>query len=336
MGTFVPFFDKDTMAQTKINWSRLLQVRERQREDRWSPHYVAGIFADAREAPGISSATILRPKKLGSREVHTLSHSETCSALLALYNPNCWELFDQRALSPVPRPHPLQGHPKADGLVLKPYEGTLSVAERLGILSKHPKVRAQIGSDQSTWPMVPFPYFADLTLCLSDERGPYLVDWPIKDKEEDFRRRGPRKSRVRPDEDDPAVVARTALQVMYNQDAGIRTQEVVGKSIDFHVRCNLRELFLDEDYKTSIDLHAKLELIHELQDAVGKDIPGYILARRLAHTFKLKDREVTALLKQGIWTRQIRVDLFQPVLIDKPLRPEVVDVLTHYAAWFAR
>jgi hypothetical protein len=330
------FFDIDIMAQTKVNWQRLLQVRERQREDRWSPHYVAGIFADPIEAPGISTATILRPKKLGSREVHTLSFSETCAALLALYNPNCWEMFDQRALSPTPRPHLLQGHPKADGLILKPYQGTLSVAERLGTLAKHPKVRAQIGADQSNWPMVPFPYFGDLTLCLSDERGPYVVDWPIKDKEEDFRRRGPRKSRVRPDKDDPSVVARTALQEIYNHDAGIRTQQVVGSSIDFHVRCNLRELFLDEDYKTNIDPNAKLELLNNVKEAVGKDIPAYLLAHRIAQSFKLTGREVTALIKQGIWTRQIRVDLFQPCLMDKPLRPKVVDVLSHYSAWFAR
>lgn len=324
------------MAQTKITWDRLVQIGKRQREDRWSPHYLAGIFADPLEAPSISTATILRPGKLGGREFHTLSFNETCASLLALYNPACWEVFDQRAMSTTPRPHLLQGHPKADGLNLSPYLGTLEVAERLGTLSKHPKVRGKIGTNESNWPWVPFPYFADLTLCLEDALGPYVVDWTVKDKEEDFKRRGVRKSRVRPDRDDPAVMARTALQELYNHDAGVRTQQVVGRSIDFHVRCNLRELFLDETYAINMDPHAKLELIHELKEAVGKEIPAYIRARQLAQVFKLEAREVVALLRQGIWTRQIRVDLFQPVLMDKPLRREEVDVLSHYAAWFNR
>jgi hypothetical protein len=324
------------MAQTKINGQRLLQIRERQRDNSWSPNYLAGIFADPREAPGISTATILRPKKLGIREVHTLSHNETCAALLALYNPTCWELFDQRVMSPIPRPHLLHGHPRADGLLLKPYKGTLDVAERLGTLSKHPKVRAHIGSDPSNWPMVPFPYFADLTLCLSDQQGPFVVDWLVKDKEEDFRRRGLRKSRVRPDKDDPASVLRTALQLTYNQDADIRTHQVTGKSIDFHVRCNLREMFLDEGYKIDIPGSLKAEVIHELREMIGIDAPVYLSARRLAGKYRIQDREVVAILKQGIWDRLIRVDLFQPVTMDKPLRAEKVDVLSHYSTWFAR
>ncbi|MBU0589215.1 MAG: hypothetical protein KJ852_16720 [Gammaproteobacteria bacterium] len=324
------------MAQTKITWERLLQVRERQRHDRWSPNYVAGIFADPKEAPGISTATILRPAKLGRREVHTLSFNETCTALLAFYNPACWEIFDQRAMSTTPRPHLLQGHAKADGLKLRPFEGTVSVTERLGTLAKHPKVRARIGARQENWPWAPFPYFADLTLCLEDESGPYVVDWPVKDKEDDFKKRGPRKGRSRPDKDDPAVVARTALQEIYNSDAGIRTHQVVGRSIDFHVRCNLREMFLDESYRTTIHEEARPDLIHELNASVGVDIPAYITARRLANSFKIQPREVVAIIKQGIWNRQIRVDLFQPVLMDKPLRPEIQDVLSHYADWFSR
>ena len=155
------------MAEPKITWARLLQVKQRQWTDHWSPDYVAGIFADPMEAPGISTASILRPVKLGGRQLHTLSFNETCAALLALYNPACFEVFDQRILSPAPRPHLLHGHPKADGLRLAPFKGTIDVVDRLGTLGKHPKVRAQIGADPARWPWVPFPYFGDLTLCLA-------------------------------------------------------------------------------------------------------------------------------------------------------------------------
>lgn len=324
------------MAQAKITWPRLLQIRRRQPKVQWSPDYVAATFADPKEAPGISTGTILRAKKLGSRELHTLSFSETCAAFLALYNPACFEVFDQLVMSVTPCPHLLFGHPLASGLKLASFDGTLNVADRLGMLSKHPRVRAQLGPNPANWRIVPFPYLADLTLCLVDEAGPYVVDWPIKNKYEDFRRRGPRRSRARPDEDDPAVVGRNLLQRTYFADAAIRTVEVVGTSIDFHVRCNLRELFLDESYPITVSDTARAEIMSMCRECIGRDIPGYLLARRISRNYRVDDREAVALVKQGIWRRDLRVDLFQPVLMDKPLRAEATDVLVRYANWFKR
>lgn len=325
------------MAQSKITWQRLRQIMNRQREDRWSPDYIAGIFSDPREAPGLSTAAILRPRKLGGRELHTLSYNETCAALLALYNPACFEIFDQRMLSPTPRAHLLFGHPKAVGLCLPSFRGTLDVAERLGRLSKHPKVRAQTGPDPAAWPWVPFPYFGDLTLCLEDAQGPYIVDWPIKDKYENFKRPGPKRGNTRPNEDDPGTVARQELQELYFLDAGIRTQQVVGCSIDFHVRCNLRALHLEASRQPALmDAEARSDLVNELNQTVGKDVPPFMTARRLANSFGVQPEVVMSVLYQSIWEREIRVDLFRPVLADAPLRAEREDVLTHYANWFAR
>ena len=47
-------------------------------------------------------------------------------------------------------------------------------------------------------------------------------------------------------------------------------------------------------------------------------LPGYLLARQDARDYRVDEREAVALLKQGIWNRELRVDLFQPVLMDKP------------------
>ena len=58
------------MAQSKITWQRLRQIMNRQREDRWSPDYIAGIFSDPREAPGLSTAAILRPGGFKSEVQH--------------------------------------------------------------------------------------------------------------------------------------------------------------------------------------------------------------------------------------------------------------------------
>jgi len=324
------------MAQAKITHERLLQVKRRQWDDRWGADYLAGICADPKEAPGISTGTILRPKKLGGREFHTLSRSETWCALLALYHPDCWELFDQRVMSPTPRPHLLFGHAFASGLRLKPFKGTLDVAERLGMLSKHPKVRLQNDSDPAKWPLAPFPYFCDLNLCMRDEDGPYLLDWPVKDKFEDFRRRGPGKSRARPDEDDPAVIQRGLLQLTYFADADVRTHQVVGRAIDFHVRCNLRDLFLDHTFPTTVTEIVREEIMGLYTENVGADVPANLIALQASRRYGIPEREATALLKQGIWQRRLRVDLFQPVLMDKPLRRETQDVLNRYGGWFKR
>ncbi|WP_205734188.1 hypothetical protein [Acidovorax kalamii] len=41
-------------------------------------------------------------------------------------------------------------------------------------------------------------------------------------------------------------------------------------------------------------------------------------------------------LEQGIWNRSIRVDLFEPVLLDRPLKREREDPVFVYGDWFSR
>ncbi len=288
------------------------------------------------EAPGISTGTILRPRKVGRREFHTLSSNETFAALLVLHHPSCWELHEQRILPLTPRPHYLFGHPRASGLSLTHFAGTLDVTDRLGTLSKHPSVRLRIGSDPRKWPIAPFPYFSDLILFMEDAVGSYVLNWPIKDKYEDFRRRGPCNNRLSPDLDDPTAIARNLIEETCFLDAGIRTQRIAGKAIDFDVRCNLRELFLDDTYPTTISEIHRPEINYVFREAIGADVPAHVIARKVANDFRISTREAVALIKQGIWRRELRVDLFQPVLMDKPLRPETEDVFVRYQDWFCR
>lgn len=324
------------MAEFKVTEARLRTIKRRQWKDRWGANYIAAIFADPKEAPGISTGTILRPRKVGMREFHTLSSNEAFVALLALHHPNCWDLHEQRILPPTPRPHYLFGHPRASGLSFSHFAGTLDVADRLGVLSKHPRVRLRIGNDPSKWPMAPFPYLSDLVLYMEDGIGPYVVNWPVKGKYEDFRKRGPGRNRVSPDQDDPTAITRNLIEETCFLDAGIRTQRIAGKAIDFDVRCNLRELFLDDTYPTTINEIHRSEISFIIGETIGSDVPAHNIARRIAKDFKISDREAVALIKQGIWRRELRVDLFQPVLMDKPLRPEREDVFVRYGGWFCR
>ena len=325
------------MAEFKITAQRLKQIKDRQWSPRWGKDYVASIFADPKEAPGISTGTVLRPVKFGEREFHTLSRPETNVSLLALHHDRCWELHEQKVLFPTPRPHYLYGHPRAAGSTFASFAGTLVVAEKLGLLSRHPKVRLQIGTDSRRWPMAPFPFIGDLLLFMHDDVGPYCINWPVKNKFADFRRAGPRaKPRPLLDPDDPAVEARQALERTYYDDACIRTQHVADEGIPFDLRCNLRTTFLDDSFPVPLDVNVRPAALEKIRAYIGRDVPAYSVARAVAKEFQISDRQATALIHQGIWRRELRIDLFRPFLMNKPLRPERVDVLVHYAGWFSR
>ncbi len=325
------------MALLRATEASLNKITERQWNDNWGRDYVSSIFATPRESPGISTGTILTPAKLGRRDFHTLSRNETWAALLALHYPKTWDLWEQKILYPSPRAHFLFGHERAAGEVFKRFEGTIDVADRLGILNKHPKVRVKKGDDPIKWPLVPFFYIGDLLLFLEDQNGAYLVNWPVKDKYKDFRRRGPHpKGKLRPDIDDQTAIDRNLLEATYFADAGVRTQQIAGESIDFELRCNLYDLFLDHALVIDIEPEVREEVIKIYREAIGSQVLAYKIVREVAAQFGLLARDALALLKQGIWQRDLRVDLFRPILIDRPLRAEVKDVFDVYGNWFKR
>lgn len=324
------------MAQLKINEQTLRRILKRQCVDRWGIEYQASIFATPQEAPGISTGTILSPAKLGRREFHTLSLAETAAALLALYHPNVWEIHEQKMLSSLPRTHFLHGHARAVGLNLPPIAGTLDVAERLGVLSKHPRVLSK-AANPDEWTAAPFPYMGDLLLYIDDGEGSYCLNWPVKDKYEDFRRKAHRHKPVPIGAgDDAGTVMRQTLEEVYHSDAGIRTCQIAGKSIDFVLVCNLRDIFLSHVYSVPLSPTQRSEAVEIIRSFVGEDRPANLIAFRIAKEMKITHHDATHLIKQAIWFREIRIDLFRTFLMDRPLRPELVDPIDRYAAWFAR
>ncbi len=325
------------MALIRANEASLKRISERQWHDRWGQKYTASIFADPKEAPGISTGTILTPDLVGRRNFHTLSRNETWAALLALHHPNIWELWEQKILYPAPRTHFLFGHERAIGQTFNRFEGTIDVADRLGILKKHPKVLVKNGSDPQFWQSAPFFYIGDLLLFLHDEEGPYLLNWPVKDKYKDFRRKGPHRfGKLRPDADDPGAIERNLLEETYYLDAGIRTQQIAGEAIDFNVRCNLYELFLDHAVEVDVEIETRNQIIAMYREAIGTQVVAYKVAKEAARKYRLSDRNALILMNQGIWQRELRVDLFRPILNDRPLRSEVKDVFEIYSHWFKR
>lgn len=322
------------MANAKISEARLRLIMKRQWAPAWGADYIPAQWATPREAPGLSSATILRPLKLGGRAFHTLSQNETWVALLSLYQPNVWDIHEQRVLFPQPTPHFLKGHPRTQGVEFDGLQGTLSVAERMGVLKRHPKCRIRLSSDEAAY--APFPYLGDLLLFLEDEGGPYVINFTVKDKFESFRRRGPKPGRPEMKEDDPYVISRHALEVMYYKDAGIPTRQVVGKMIDQELRSNLHYLFLFHGEPTKVTDADKYRIWEFFQSEVGSGRTAYSLVKNVASHMSLNPHDVKSLLLQGIWNRRVQVDLFKPVLMDRPLRPMVEDPVDVYKSWFSR
>lgn len=325
------------MAQLKINEATYRRIYERQWEYRWDAQYDAAIHATAKEAPSVSVATILSPAKLGNRPFHTLSRGETWAALLALYNPATWDVHEQRILYPTSRPNFLAGHPRALGQRFAPFAGTVDVADRLGMLSKHPKFSIQIEEDGD--PIIermPFFYIGDLLLFLEDDVGAFAVNWTIKNTESAFRRQFDSSGRTWTTGDDEKVLNRHRLEEVYYADAGVRTQQITADKIDFDFRCNLYDLFLAHSVSVLLDDASREKAMELFRSAVGAGVPGNQLCREVASSFGVTGQEAVVLLKQAVWHRRVRVDLFRPFLVDKPLYPEREDALTRYAHWFAR
>ncbi|AMO23677.1 hypothetical protein GCM10027034_37380 [Ramlibacter solisilvae] len=106
--------------------------------------------------------------------------------------------------------------------------------------------------------------------------------------------------------------------------------------IDFQLRCNLRDLFLEDAKQLPLTVAQRSDALSLAREFIGVDLPGHLVARRIARAFPISDIEAATLLYQGAWRRELRVDLYRPFLMTKPLRPEVTDVFAKFSDWFAR
>lgn len=321
------------MARNRIDEARLRLIQQRQLHDAWGKNYQPAIQATPAEAPSLSTATILHAVKLGGRAVHTMSRAETWAALLALHHPGVWDLHEQRILYPGPRPHFLDGHPRAIGEAFRPLRGTLAVAEEMGCLSRHPKCRVRLG-DLEEW--APFPYIGDLLLFLEDDSGAFSINWTVKDKSIDFHRRGPNPGKPQTYHEDVSAVQRHALESNYYKDAGIRTQQVAGAEIDSTLRSNLLRLFLSHSEPLPLSAAVVHKIWGYFSCEVGGGTAAYKLVKGVAQHLNVAVLAVKNVLEQGIWLRHVAVDLFEPLLLDRPLRRPQNDPLLVYGDWFAR
>lgn len=325
------------MASKKgVSDDRLKLIYQRQGDPPpWDKTYIPCTLATPQEAPSISWAVTLTPSKLG-RETHLLSETEFHAALLGLYHPDVIGLQEQRMLSPEPTMHPLWTMPHEGRVHLPPMKGVIEVADRLGYLSLLPRLRISSRKFSERHLTVVFPWSGDLLWALRGaSENVYCVNWTIKDKKENFVRPMPRPDgKLNSLFPSQRILARHEIERAYYLDGCIPTIRVTGEDLDEHVSANLRQLFLHHRRWVALSNDHQAEIFEKFLAAFEAEIPPNEVIANLVMRGKFSAEVCKAVLSQAIWERRLRVDLFKPVLINRPLRPEVGDVLIKYQDWF--
>lgn len=314
--------------------ARLRQILGRQATRRWGTDYQPATRFSIGELPSESRPSALRSVLLG-RDIVALSLPERAAALIALHHPSLFELQEQRMLEVGAAPHPLVGHPAAIGLNLPPLRGTLEVASDMGCLTRHAKVW---DPNNARW--LPFPFLGDLLLFLQDASGPYCVNWTVKKRSEDFLRSpfvmATKSERATPQR---SVLQRQDIERAFYEDAGIPTHQVTLKTFDKILVANLLNLLLWHGRPTSIEPASSRhqEAADFVRRSLDSDLTQFEMAKRLAAQFGCSVQEdAKPFIKQLIWRRVVRVDLFQTLGDNIPLSSEKVDPFVRYEGLFSR
>ena len=309
---------------------RLKEILRRQLAPSFGPGYEPSMRATREEAPSRSRFAAVWSEQLG-RYVHALSSAERDVVALLLYCPRLFELQEQRMLPFVAAPHPLHGHPFAEGLQLKGFRGTLAVADELHHMSFHPFV--QIGGED-----VPGCWIGDFLIFLQDTNGPYCVNINVKQTRSAF---------TSPDvgvtvkTDMARATARNKVRyeverVLY-AEIGIRTVEVAANEISPILVANLMELLGWQKRRHSLSAEQVQIVLDGFNEGLQCNAsPLEVMAAvELTHGIGPYDQRIV--LEQGIFKRKIRVDLLENHLfVDKPMRVESRDALEVYANLFDR
>jgi hypothetical protein len=318
------------MDRFMITQEMLKRIHDRQARFRWGDPYLPGTFAVPREAPKISRVSRVNSRRLG-RTLHFLSIPERVFAQLALFNPRLFDLHEQKMLQPFSHPHPLHGHPLAKGLDLKPVVGTVAITERIGM--KHAGVVVTDDNGRSYWD---YPYIGDLLLYLiGEDELPYAINWTIKLSSEDFleRRRNTIKTLRQQIDHKKSAELRNLLEEEYYLSAGIRTVKLSMEDIDPVVASNLNLLYGSHDLLTNFESALLDDYSGAIREAAASGRPLAPIAIAYGKKWGMRDLFLSKIY-QDIWDRKIEVNLFEHILIDRPLECGGRNLLELYSSFF--
>lgn len=325
-------------ANKSAKLRRLEKILSRQGDDpKWRGDYQPASSL-GNEQPSISRPAGLAAAKLEGRDVVGQSRVERSPLLVALHHPGCFDVHEQKKLSPVPCAHPLRGHRKATALNLPTLRGTVEVADVLGCLNRHPKAwNPLVNNGLGGW--VPVPFVGDILLFLEDSDGPYCVNWTVKQNDADFLNRSIRKKPLAKDSPpEKRELQRHEIEEVYYADGLIPTYRVTKWTFDKELSINLLNLFYLHD-RELLDQRAWI-VFREIVDFVATLIDGTLtqheLIQRAAKHFNLDAYDVKTVIYRAIWERRLRVNLFRKFMADEPIFRERDDVFEVYAHLFKR
>lgn len=309
--------------------ANLQRMLKRQDPVRFGAEYQPAIRATRSEAPPTSRFRRMYWRRHG-RDLHCLAATEADAVLLALYNPATVDVLEQLMLRRWDAPHLLSDHPDCMAADLPPFRGTVAVAERLDCLAFHPYVTKRSPDDELI--RIAYPFVGDLLLILRVDGDLRCVNWNIKSRRGDHDRPHPEKRRTRRATE--RAIARDRIEEAYYRDAGIPTYRIAQDQIDTEVRRNLTALFPHVDVPLDVPRSAADEAVRTYRIAVESGYPLVDAVTHLLGTGRYTSYTLRTILYAAIWRRELRLDLFAPILIDQPAMPERRDVLEEYRAWF--
>lgn len=302
----------------------------------WDRTHNAAIEAKPGKAPQSSWAYRIEHAELG-RTINALSRPEYDLVYIALYNDRLFDLRDQFKFDLLPGVHPLHGHPQLLGKKLPHHSGSLAIANELDLLNHHPKIFRPVPTDEDGGHWEALPMLGDFLLFLIDDEGPYCVHLDIKNTAADHGQPGPRASSLTQSSRRKLnAAAKLRIKAQYLSELSIRVAYLHRGIVDCHVANNLRFLFHWTVRPCALELTARADLIEMFHKGIQDGTPPAETISTCASRWGWLSVECRCVLFQAIWRRELRVDLFDAVLVNRPLVPESMDVLDVYADWFAR
>lgn len=317
--------------------ARLTEILRRQDPPAFGPGYEPAIKPTREEAPSRSRPAPVWVDRLG-RDVSTLSWPERAVLAIILYC--CLKLFDlqeQRMLPFLPGAHPLHGHPLAAGMNLKPTRGTLQITSDLGFLRFHPVV--SIASTEDAPPtQAPGCWIGDYLVFLADDRGPFCVNINVKSTRSEFEfpqvdmnlKSDPKRAAIR-------EKARHETERMVYSDFEIPTIEVAADELPQVLVANLLQLIGWQKRQLTLSAEQVALVIDAFNEGLerGASAIDVIAATQLSNGLSAYQQKIV--LHQAIFTRKLRVDLFEShFFINHPMRTETQDAVEVFAHWFRR
>lgn len=313
------------------------QMRARSRNaPGWESQHTPAIQAKPRQAPSMSWAYRVEHPEFG-KIINAISRPEYDLLFVALFHPTLFQLHDQFVFDLRPGVHPLHGHPYLIGANTPSHKGTLAIARDLGVMSAHPKTFMPSAIDPEDGHWVARPLLGDFMLFLLDDQGPYCLHFDIKHEKGAHDKPGPDVVASRQgDRSKNNASAKFRIKAQYLEELGIRVVYLHPGQVDLEVARNLRFLYAWTVRPSKLGADQQDQLIEHFQRGIEDGTPPAFVISTNAAKYGSTPEECRRVLFQAIWTRRLRVDLFDAILIDQPLYPETRNVIDEYAHWFVR